>query len=63
MTGIAIDPPLSLPTMVIVAEVVVVNDVFGTNLNLLPITTCELVLIKPLAKDGTVLVVVFAALV
>jgi hypothetical protein len=54
----AIDPPLSLPTIVIVVDVVTVNEVFGTNLNLLPTTTCDVVLIKSLANDGTVFVVV-----
>ena len=43
MTGIEIDPPLSLPMIVRVVPVVVVNDMFGTNLNLNPSATCAVV--------------------
>jgi len=59
--GIVIDPPLSFPTIVNEVEVVTVSDAFGTNLNLFPTTTCEVVEIKSPANDGTVLLELFTA--
>jgi hypothetical protein len=34
-------PPLSLPIIVILVVVVLDKELFGINLNLLPMTTCE----------------------
>ena len=63
VTLIEVLPPLSLPMIVILVVVVLDKELFGINLNLLPITTCDDCDAKSPVNDGIVADVEFKLLV